>query len=43
MEEAKELLLRKQRALTSDLEECQQQLSQEQRDRRAVRIVILYL
>ncbi|KAM7537030.1 hypothetical protein Aperf_G00000067063 [Anoplocephala perfoliata] len=35
MEEAKEVLLRKQRALTADLEECQQQLNQEQRDRRA--------
>lgn len=40
MEESKELLLRKQRILTADLEEYQQQLNQEQRDRRAVCFII---
>ncbi|VDL31634.1 unnamed protein product [Hymenolepis diminuta] len=38
MEESKELLLRKQRTLTADLEEYQQQLNQEQRDRRAAEL-----
>nr|CDS31290.2 myosin xviiia [Hymenolepis microstoma] len=38
MEESKELLLRKQRTLTTDLEECQQQLNQEQRERRVAEL-----
>ncbi|VDM16936.1 unnamed protein product, partial [Hydatigera taeniaeformis] len=37
-EESKELLLRKQRILMADLEECQQQLNQEKRDKHAAEL-----
>ncbi|KAH9282632.1 Unconventional myosin-XVIIIa [Echinococcus granulosus] len=37
-EESKELLLRKQRTLMADLEECQQQLNQEKRDKHAAEL-----